>query len=208
MSRVFLAVTACLLVFTACRRQNSGFTEWSQTLQLPTGVAATELPDSTSVGALLTANYCSQCHGIPNPAMHSAEDWGSTVRRMIQRMERSSHMGNMMGGRRARGMPMGMAGASVPDQQARREILSYLQRHALQTLGETELPDASNPGAATLSLICAQCHALPDPRQHTREEWPAVVERMRRHMRDLNVGDISDGDAQQILGYLQQNAGP
>ena len=40
------------------------------------------------------------------------------------------------------------------------------------------LTDAHSPGALVFIKTCAQCHDLPSPRLHTKEEWPAVVIRM------------------------------
>jgi hypothetical protein len=37
------------------------------------------------------------------------------------------------------------------------------------------------------AIACSQCHALPDPAQHTAREWPAVVKRMEEHMRWTNT---------------------
>ena len=57
---------------------------------MPEGIAADELPDPDSRGARLIVRYCSQCHGIPTPPRFSADEWETTARRMLVRMERVS----------------------------------------------------------------------------------------------------------------------
>jgi cytochrome c5 len=45
------------------------------------------------------------------------------------------------------------------------------------------LPDPGSPGAQVLQRTCTQCHNLPGPGRHTREEWPAVLTRMETLMK-------------------------
>ena len=63
------------------------------------------------------------------------------------------------------------------------------------------------------SIACTQCHALPDPRRHTRREWPAVVERMKEHMAWANTVVGSDSlktipvlETGEIVRFLQRYA--
>jgi cytochrome c1 len=53
---------------------------------LPPGVPASALPDPDSDGAQLVASYCSQCHGIPSPALHTPSEWPTVVARMVMRI--------------------------------------------------------------------------------------------------------------------------
>jgi len=201
-------VIACLMLgLTACNRSpHLAATGWTQSaLQMPAGIAASQLPAPENRGAQLTARYCSQCHGIPSPASHSASDWVPVMRRMMLRMERSAVMGQMMGrGMMGRGMPMGMMGAAVPTPSEERDILEYLQSHALRSIKEETLPEKNSSGAALYSRTCSRCHALPDPAQHTPEQWLAVVDRMRQYMRSGGVPHISDEQAQTIIEYLRR----
>jgi cytochrome c5 len=158
---------------------------------MPEGVPASALPDPGSRGARLVARYCSQCHGIPSPARQSAEDWEPTVRRMVDRMARMARM------------PMHRI--EVPSDEEEQVILAYLQAHALRAADPAELPDGG-PGARLFAEACSRCHALPDPVQHTPEEWPAVVARMRRHMREMGVAEVTDAQAAAIVAYLQRAA--
>jgi cytochrome c5 len=177
---------------------------------LPPGIPATSLPDADSPGARLVATYCSQCHGIPSPASHSAADWDPTLRRMLMHMERGHHMrgmGGMMGSGMGRRMGMGMMHAAIPSDDERRTILAYLQAHSLQSIAAGSLPDAKTAGAAVFARTCNRCHALPSPAQHTPAQWPAVVTRMRANMVRFKVDTITDETAREIVTYLERAAG-
>ncbi|HXZ49415.1 MAG TPA: hypothetical protein VEG27_10365 [Usitatibacter sp.] len=92
----------------------------------------------------------------------------------------------MMGG----GMGPGMMGAY--GQQPGREG---------QAPGELDTPQ----GRAYASA-CAQCHALPDPRQHDARQWPAVVARMETYMRNAHVGVPDPGTIKEIESFLESHA--
>lgn len=158
---------------------------------MPDGIAASELPESDSKKARLVARYCSQCHGIPTPRRLSAEEWSPTLRRMLVRMER---MGRMP-----------MHDIHAPSSEEAERMLRYLQTHALPTAPPESLP-ASDPAARLFSTACSRCHALPDPTQYPPETWPAVVERMRKNMRDMEVEGITDQNARRITEFLQQES--
>ncbi|MFQ5536012.1 MAG: c-type cytochrome [Gemmatimonadota bacterium] len=217
-----LPALSILLPLTAVACRTDGDMEsarqWEEALQLPVGVAADALPDPDSEGARLTARYCSQCHGIPSPGMHSAQEWPATVRRMAMRMEHSGRMGRMMGSRgmmggrgmmgRWRGrMPMGMMGAESPTRVELGTILAYLQEYALKAAPAPPPDTATDPGAGLFAASCSRCHALPDPQQHTPAEWPDVVARMRRNMETMGAEPITDDEARQIVEYLQRASG-
>ncbi len=179
---------------------------------LPVGVEAAQLPDAGSSGAQLVARYCSQCHGIPSPASHSAADWEVTLRRMLMHMERGRHMpgmrGMMRGGTGMGGMGgAGMMGAALPTGSERQTILAYLQAHSLRAIAADSLPDPGATGASLFAQTCNRCHALPSPAQHTSADWPTVVRRMRGNMLRFQVDTISDAVAGQITDYLQRVAG-
>lgn len=167
---------------------------------MPEGIPASALPDPDSRGARLVVRYCSQCHGIPTPRRQSAEDWWPTLRRMLFRMERMERM------ERRRGMMEGMMRGRMPEVEAptageAQAMLAYLRAHALRTVRPEALPEA--PGAELFGRACSRCHALPDPAQHTPEEWPGVVARMRENMRRMDVEEITDAEARTIVRYLQ-----
>lgn len=166
-------------------------------MELPDGVPASELPDPDSRGAGLVASYCGQCHGVPSPRRHTAEDWGSTARRMFRRMAHMEGMGERMGP----GMRGGRMDVEVPTSEEERAILAYLREHAMRGAREEDLP--GGVGREEFTRICSRCHALPDPRQHDPEDWPAVVDRMRGHMDRMEVQAISDTEADRVVRYLQ-----
>jgi mono/diheme cytochrome c family protein len=154
----------------------------------PPGIAAGDLPDPQSRGAQLLAEYCAQCHSLPAPTQHSATDWPSVVRRMWLRMDF---------------LPESL-GIKVPTPADRFELLSYLNANALKVSG-TVLP--AGKGRDEFAVVCSQCHALPDPRVHSAEDWPTVYSRMERNMERMQVQPPSGSVGQDILLYLQTVAG-
>ncbi len=195
-----------------CHGQNQepvqGWT--NDALQMPEGIKASALPSPESEGARLTSFYCSQCHGIPSPASHSANDWIPVFRRMMLRSERSQNMGSMMGGQMGNmmggRMPMGMQNAKLPSVEEQSIILSYLQEHALKTVSLADMPDPNGEGAHLFSQKCSRCHALPAPDLHTAAQWPAVINRMQAHMKITHLPELSDEEVSSIKSYLERNA--
>lgn len=156
---------------------------------LPPGIDPRNLPEPESRGAALLKTYCTQCHRLPSPAMHQAEDWPRTVGRMVARDRMMSGM---------RGMMMSVK-APTPEEVA--ALMTYLQQHALRAFPPgVPLPDS--PGSAPFQQTCTQCHALPDPSLHTGAEWATVVERMRSHMGTMGKLVITPAEADEILRYL------
>ena len=160
---------------------------------LPPGVKAESLPDPESPGAKLTSTYCAQCHNLPSPLMHSAEDWPSVAGRMIAR-ER------MMGG--FSGMMMEV---KAPSSQEEEVLLEYLRSHAMKALPPGTVPSPDSPNTALFQRTCSRCHALPDPKQHTADEWPGVVERMRKNMEIMGKTAITDQQRDGLVEYLRMN---
>lgn len=162
-------------------------------MEMPDGIPASDLPDPESRGAELAAAFCGQCHGLPSPRRHTAEDWEATARRMFRRM---GHMERMGGGM--------MMDVEAPTAGEERAIVAYLRRHAMRGAREEALPEAE--GREAFVRICSRCHGLPDPRQREADEWPAVVERMRGHMERMEVEGISDDEAERVVRYLRAAA--
>lgn len=160
---------------------------------LPSGIKPEDLPDPESPGAKLTTTYCSQCHNLPSPLMHSAEEWPLVAERMISR-ER------MMDGR------PGMMGIKAPSSQEEEVLLEYLKTHALKVLAPGTVPSPDSPNASLFRQACSRCHALPDPKLHTAAEWPGVVERMRKNMEVMGKPVITDQERDGIVGFLRMNA--
>lgn len=153
---------------------------------LPPGVKAENLPDANSRGAKLLAYYCSQCHNLPSPAMHTSQEWPSVNNRMFARMS----------------MMSGMMGIENPSPEEQGMIVAYLKSNAIKSISPSALPSPESPAAILFRDTCSQCHALPDPSLHTPSEWPAVVERMRQNMEAMGKRVISDEEKREIVGYL------
>ena len=150
----------------------------------PPDVTPGDLPEPNSKGAQLLVQYCAQCHNLPSPAMHSATDWPSIVRRMWLRME---------------WLPP-MLGVKVPAMAERFAMLDYLTANALR-VSAANLPPG--PGRETFELVCSRCHALPDPRVHSPADWPAVFSRMQQNMERMKVAPLTRSQTSDILLYLQ-----
>ena len=161
---------------------------------VPPGITPQDLPEPESRGAKLLSTYCAQCHNLPSPRMHTAADWPRVAGRMLMR-ER------MMAG--MRGMMMQVKAPTPQDEQA---LLQYLKTHAMPALSPIAIPEPDSPGAALFLQICAQCHALPEPKQHITSEWTAVVKRMRQNMKSMGRREITDQEARDIAAYLERHS--
>lgn len=149
----------------------------------PAGMQAADLPDPDSTGAVLVATYCSACHAIPSPLMHSATDWPSVIRRMWLRTDRIE----------------GHFGVPVPTPSERLVMVEYLIGNALE-VRTAGLPDA--PGREAFVSTCSRCHELADPSQHSSEDWVSVVRRMTGHMEDMLGEFLDQREFQEIVLYL------
>ncbi len=147
------------------------------------GVNPDSLPDRNNPGARVLLQYCTQCHALPSPAAHGAQDWPFVARQMwlfIDQMQ-------------------GELGIRSPTTAERAQLLAYLQANALEVAAS--LP--AGAGKATFEATCSRCHVLPDPRRHSPVDWPTVVMRMERNMERFKVSGVSRGMAEQIVSYLQ-----
>jgi cytochrome c5 len=157
---------------------------------LPPGIKPEDLPDPDSSGAKLLARFCNQCHNLPNPSMHSAQEWPQIVERMFFRMQ----------------MMSGMMGVESPTSEERQVMIAYLEMYALKSISPGSLPSAKSPGAVFFKNFCGQCHSLPDPESHSAVEWPALVEKMKKNMELMHKKVITEAEENQIVSFLQKNA--
>lgn len=171
---------------------------------LPPAVEPQALPEPSSAGAQLTARYCVQCHYLPNPRMHSGVKWKPVVERMVWRMQGKGNMGALM--------KEMMAEIRAPTNNEIATLTAYLQKHAQKEIAPGH-PALKSSAGKMFAIACSQCHALPDPFQHTAGEWPAVVERMKGHMLWANVvvgrpelRTIPELRTEQIVMLLQRYA--
>jgi hypothetical protein len=171
---------------------------------LPPSIEPHELPEPRSEGARLTARYCVQCHYLPSPQMHSPDQWTTVVVRMVWRMQGRGNMGELM--------KEMMDDVEAPTDRETGALAAYLKKHGQQEM-DTGHPALKSEAGKMFSIACTQCHALPDPRRHTRREWPAVVERMKQHMAWANTVVGADAlktmpvlDTTEIVRFLQRYA--
>lgn len=150
----------------------------------PPGTTAADLPDPNSAGAQLVAKHCAQCHDLPHPATHSATDWPAVARRMWLRTEGLTPALNV----------------AVPSVSERFLMLNYLTANALKVSG-ANLP--AGTGRDAFQLVCSRCHALPDPRNHSAQDWPTVFARMETNMTRMKVPPLQGTQTTDILLYLQ-----
>jgi cytochrome c5 len=168
---------------------------------LPPGIAPDALPDPGGPGADLMQRYCTQCHDLPSPSLHTAEEWPAVAERMFHRMDRMADGQHRRGTGRRR-----MMSVQAPTGPERDTLVAYLTQYAIRPAPPHE---PGSPESADLTLFrqtCSRCHALPHPASHTAEEWPLVVERMRKNMERLGRAGISDQQRDSIVSYLQEHA--
>lgn len=94
---------------------------------LPPPMDPSDLPEPTSEGAQLLRKFCTQCHYLPGPGLHTAGEWPPVVDRMNRRMQ-------MM-----RGDHMMMDRIEAPDEKELAAIVAYLQKHAQKPLPASEV---------------------------------------------------------------------
>lgn len=157
---------------------------------MPHGVSPSMLPKPESAGAHALIENCTQCHGLPAPGMHTAEEWPSIVGRMNMRMQ----------------MMDGMMGIDAPDQQEITTVIDYLQANAQQPINRSKYSNLDSADGKVFTQTCAQCHVLPEPKQHTASEWPNVVGRMLGHIAVRNMSTPDIQQVEQIVEYLQNNS--
>jgi len=200
-----IAVAMFLIVHPQVDAQTPGnMREMMQSMMgsaLPPGIDPKLLPDPDSHGAHLLTRYCSQCHNLPGPGMHTAAEWPAVVQRMNGRMQMMSggmKCGGMMGG--------GMMQVHAPSATELSALLAYLQKHAQKPIDISQYPDMTTTAGKTFHTVCSQCHVLPDPLQHTATEWPNVVTRMKKNMSAMHKKIPDETATQAIVSFLQQHA--
>lgn len=155
--------------------------------KMPPGViVASELPNPSSTGVALMQKYCEQCHYLPGPGRHTADEWPGLLKQMNLLMDVSNRFGNLMGR------------VVTPTESEREIIRDYLLNNALIPL--EPVPEAIKGHA--YERHCGNCHALPDPEQHTPEEWSQVVQRMLRSMTVMKYSPPDEVELKAIEDYL------
>lgn len=155
--------------------------------KMPPGIIeASQLPKSPSGGVELMQKYCEQCHYLPGPGRHTANEWPGLLKQMNLLMDISNRFGNLMG-------------RIVTPTASEREIIEdYLVSNALQPL--EPIPEAIKGHA--YERHCGNCHALPDPDLHTVDEWLQVIQRMLRSMLVMKYSPPDEAELKAIEDYL------
>ena len=160
---------------------------------MPQGIDPQLLPDANSEGTKLLIKYCSQCHGVPGPGLHIATEWPDVVARMNHRMQMMSR-GRMM------------MNIEAPSESELKTLMAYLEKNAQKTISPDKLAGMDTADGQAFQKICTQCHALPDPAQHSGSEWPAVIERMRVNMSSMGKQLPDQTTTDLILNFLQTHS--
>jgi mono/diheme cytochrome c family protein len=165
-----------------------------------------DLPEPGSRGAGLLQVYCIQCHWLPTPQMHSAEEWPILVRRNLLRMEQ---LNVRLGGPLTTGLVgetvmTGYENPEIPSPADVDTLLAYLQRYSLPVAEPGEL----TPGAGRELFIrkCSVCHETPSPRAHTATGWDRLIGEMQAIMAISNVEPLSNNELDAISAYLRERA--
>jgi len=157
--------------------------------QFPPGLTATTLPQYGSREVSLLTQYCTQCHALPGPGMHTSDDWPQVIGRMNQYMQtmHSFHV-------------------QKPSSDEAQAILDYLQSHAQAAMEKSQYPDLVTPEGIAFLQTCSRCHSTPDPKQHTAEEWDAVVQRMLHNMKLMRKEIPDAARVEKVTAFLKKHA--
>lgn len=161
----------------------------SNPARMPPVLQAGDLPRPASPGAQLLVEYCRQCHNLPHPGVHTADEWAGVTRAMYQLSEVTARFG-------------GRPELRIPGMAERASIDAYLAEQALRPLPrDTHAP-------VVYREVCGDCHAAPDPALHSSTEWPAVFARMAGHRVAMARVPLDPLKATQVLAYLSEQAAP
>lgn len=155
---------------------------------LPKGFTHAQLPEPDSDGAKGLGLYCVQCHELPMPGMHTAQEWEQVLARM--RLHMDEHRGGML------------MRIMVPGEREDTAMTEYLKRHALRGISREALADSNSPPAQAYAEVCSTCHALPEPTLHTGKEWMLTVLRMKRYIEDAALKLPDEASMQLVRQYL------
>ncbi len=161
-------------------------------MMIPKGTTPASLPEPQSAGALALGKYCARCHDLPTPTMHSGEDWPAVLERMRGYIQ--ARRGGMMGA------------VIMPPDSDWQLMKEYLTAHGQQAMDTTRLAALDTSEGRLFKANCSRCHAAPDPAQHTADEWPSVVERMKRNMLSAGKPVPDDETTKTIIAFLQRHS--
>lgn len=170
----------------------------------PVNFDPADLPEANARGAALLTAYCVQCHWLPSPKMHAAEEWPLLLRRMQLRVET---LGDQMGGAMTEHLMgdiamSGYASSYLPEPSDVDTLLAYLQRNAMPAAEPGEI--GGDPEARFFVETCSICHQTPSPDAHTAAEWAATVARMQANRQLTGLEPLSDDEQRRIVEFLTE----
>ncbi len=184
----FLRLITVVSILFHCSSSMAG--AWDKNIKrivIPSfGLTADQLPDPQSKGAVLFASYCSQCHNLPSPKMHSTNDWPVRFEKMMD------HALLMAGA---------SPGVKTPADKEKKEIVSYLEKNGFRDLPANS-PLRAEPEAFNVVWFCSVCHAVPDPDQFPAKEWSKIVDRMNSYRKKQGREEMSNSDRKGIINFL------
>ena len=187
---VLLVVGLVGIMFSpSIHRPMTGIINAMTDAQFPPGLAAANLPDYGSAEVTLLSKYCTQCHAIPGPGMHTKDDWPQVIGRMNQYMQTMHNFH-----------------VKKPSYAEEQSIQNYLQKHAQIAMEKSQYPDLDTPAGIAFLQTCSRCHSAPDPKQHTSAEWPSVVQRMVHNMKIMRKQIPDQKKVDLVTEFLQKHA--
>jgi cytochrome c5 len=159
---------------------------------IPKNINPDALPEPDGKGAKILNLYCVQCHDLPLPAMHTPSEWKDVLNRMHKQMQ--DRRGGML------------LQILMPPEKDWNTLQAYLTKYAQQPMDTAQFSDLDTPAGRTFQSTCSQCHAAPDPAQHTAREWPRVVVRMKFNMTAAGKNAPDDSTIDLIIGFLQKHS--
>lgn len=159
---------------------------------IPKGLNPEALPDPKSRGATVLTLYCVQCHDLPTPSMHTAQEWEYVVERMEKEMQKRR------GGILIRVM--------MPPEKDWKILRTYLADNAQKPIDKNLYTDLDTPAGQAFATTCSQCHAAPDPTQHSPNEWARVVLRMKSNIVAAGKQMPDEATVELITEYLQSHS--
>lgn len=159
---------------------------------MPPGLPTEQLPNNNSHATQLMQTYCTQCHELPGPGRHTADEWPAVLQNMLLLMDVATRFSGLMGN------------IKNPSHEESKQLQQYLTRYALKPMEQKP----AGVGARAFENHCGECHALPDPTQYNKDHWPELLKRMQRNMTIMKYAPPSSEVMLQIQHYLQSGHSP
>lgn len=185
-----------------------------------TGISLAVLPEPDSEGAKIFTTYCTQCHVLQNPKMHSGREWKIVVERMAFRMwivqkiikdmkakMKTSWEGSGMLKVIAENKIKTDEAIVIPTDDEKLKIVQYLDKHGLEVFfSAKDLQAKNSKELKTYKKVCSQCHDLPNPKLFKANEWFEIINRLQIIAEGMETPVMSPDEEKEVLKFLQENA--